>query len=91
MKTIQSQWEEYFEQVLKRKNITEIQKQTAEVNFYSGAFSMLCTLDELGRSNIPDEEGAKVVLELYEEAVAFIKRCIVRRQMNQEQNDAKVH
>lgn len=89
MITVKSEWNRYYDQVLKVTNMTEHQKKLAEIYFFSGSYSMLNILRTLGTSGIPPEEGAKIIHKLVDECMEFLLTDFYKELAAQD--DASVH
>lgn len=89
MITVKSEWNRYYDQVLKDKIQNEDQKILAEIHFYAGAYAMLSVLVSLGRSGIPPEKGAKIVDRMLNECMDFLLSDIYKELVGKD--DAAVH
>lgn len=69
--SIESEWKEYADEVIPA-GASSIQLREMKNAFYAGAACMLSFTDRIGQEDVTEEEGVKVLEELYSEVRAFV-------------------
>lgn len=71
--TIEKQYQEWLSKVYGRKGLTKDQKEEMRKAFYSGAFVMLCLMDEISSGNTEDISCTKIEIINQELSAQIIK------------------
>lgn len=88
LNTIQEEWENFSSHIFKNVNAPDIQKTEMRNAFFAGATTMMWNLQEIGSSDISEEDAAKFLGERLEEGAKYFEKFKLEVQNNNE-NDAE--